>query len=131
MNRLATLLLALLLCSCATSTLGKIGQIQAGVTGVRKQVTTVLDDRCMAASLKCPKGELETCKGWTDCRDLRRALYASADGIQIQLDMATSFAAAGDDKKALTYFNAACKSLEELEASLRKYGILELIGGGK
>jgi len=116
--------LALLLSGCANTTLGKLGQLQASVKGLRESGTVVLDNRCADLVPKCPDGGLAKCDSYQKCAAARRIIYGTASGLQVSIDAAASLASLGKDAQAKELLPAITDGLNKLIQQLTYYDVL-------
>jgi len=121
------LLVAGMLCmtSCASSTLGRLGQLQTSVQGLRQSSTVVLDNRCADLVPKCPSGGLSLCTSYQQCAAARRVIYATASSLQITIDAAASLAALGKDDQAKALLPTISDGLNRLVQQLTFYDVLK------
>lgn len=119
---------AVCLTSCANSLLGKLGQLQTSVQGLRQSSTAVLDSRCADLVPKCPGGGLALCTSYQQCAAARRIIYASAGSLQITIDTAASLAALEKNDQAKALLPTIGEGLNRLVQQLIFYDVLRPSG---
>lgn len=130
MTRISVLCLCLFVAaSCATTFPGKVSQMSLSASALRKGAGIYLDAKCEKISLECPKGPgmADKCVPWVQCKDMRADIYATANAVQLLLDLALVTYSLSGEKDAGVIFGQAIKELGKLKAKIEQHNLLEVL----
>lgn len=109
---------------CASTTLGKLSQLQATARSMREAATIVLDRRCRAVIPDCPPGGLKLCKSYQQCDSVRDIIYGSAAGLQTSISAAVSLAQLGKTAEAEALMKTIADGVERFVQQLVYYKVI-------